>query len=95
MASMHNVFGRTPDISDNSKGPIVNLVAWIAMVTMCLSVITVLVSKYIMLRKLSWNEYVRPQTWNCGEIDVLPTLLSQSPHEFDQSEMSSLTTRCI
>jgi hypothetical protein len=56
MAAMLGLMARTPDISSNSKGPIVNLVAWIAMVTMCLSVITVLISKYIMLRKLSWND---------------------------------------
>ena len=53
---MLEVVARSPAISSNSKGPIVNLVGWIAMVTMCLSVITALISKYIMLRKLTWND---------------------------------------
>jgi hypothetical protein len=56
MGTMHHSVARTPVITSTSKGPIVNLVAWIAMVTMCLAVFTVLMSKYIMLRKLSWNE---------------------------------------
>jgi hypothetical protein len=56
MVTMLGVVARTPIITSNSKGPIVNLIAWIAMVTMCLSVLTVLISKYIMLRKLTWNE---------------------------------------
>ena len=56
MATLLEVVARSPAISSNSKGPIVNLVGWIAMVTMCLSVITVLISKYIMLRKLTWND---------------------------------------
>jgi hypothetical protein len=56
MATMLEVMARSPVISPNSKGPIVNLVGWISMVTMCLSVITVLISKYIMLRKLTWND---------------------------------------
>ncbi len=56
MAAVPGLVGRTPDISSNSKGPIVNLVGWIAMVTTCLSVFTVLISKYLMLRKLTWND---------------------------------------
>jgi hypothetical protein len=56
MATMLEVMARSPVVSSSSKGPIVNLVGWIAMVTMCLSVITVLISKYIMLRKLTWND---------------------------------------
>jgi hypothetical protein len=56
MGTMFEVVARSPVISSNSKGPIVNLVGWIAMVIMCLSVITVLISKYIMLRKLAWND---------------------------------------
>ena len=56
MVTMLEMAARSPVILPNSKGPIVNLVGWIAMVTMCLSVITVLVSKYIMLRKLTWHD---------------------------------------
>ena len=56
MAAMLHVVARTPVITSNSKGPIVNLIGWIAMVTMTLSVITVLVSKYVMLGKMSWND---------------------------------------
>lgn len=60
MAARQGVVGRTPDISSSNRGPIVNLVAWIAMVTMCLSVFTVLVSKYLMLRKLTWSDVSPP-----------------------------------
>jgi hypothetical protein len=60
MATSQGLVGRTPDISSKNRGPIVNLVAWIAMVTMCLSVFTVLVSKYLMLRKLTWNDVSTP-----------------------------------
>jgi hypothetical protein len=56
MVTMLEMVVRSPVVSSNSKGPIVNLVGWVAMVTMCLSVITVLISKYIMLRKLTWND---------------------------------------
>lgn len=62
MAARQGVVGRTPDISSSNRGPIVNLVAWIAMVTMCLSVFTVLVSKYLMLRKLTWSDVSAPHT---------------------------------
>src|SRR2546423_4000150 len=56
MAAMHDVMARTAVITSDSRGPIVNIIGWIAMVITCLSVITVLVSKYIILRKLSWND---------------------------------------
>ena len=56
MAAMHGVMARTAVITSDSRGPIVNIIGWIAMVITCLSVITVLVSKYIILRKLSWND---------------------------------------
>lgn len=58
---MRGLARRTPDISVSSKGPIVNLVGWIAMVTMCLSVFTVLISKYLVLRKLVWNDVRAPR----------------------------------
>jgi hypothetical protein len=81
MATRQGLVGRTPDISPNSRGPIVNLVAWIATVTTCLSVFTVLVSKYLMLRKLTWNDVSVPvrrilsRRWRrlSRETNALPT----------------------
>jgi hypothetical protein len=78
MVTRHGYVGRSPDISSNSRGPIINLVAWIAMVAMCLSVFTVLASKHLMLRKLTWNDVSAPYRGILSgrrprETDVLPT----------------------
>lgn len=43
-------------IDSTNKGPIVNLVAWVSLTTMCLAVLTVLVSKLVVLRRLAWND---------------------------------------
>jgi len=58
MAAIVQLVARTPIISATSKGPIVNLIGWITMVTMCLAVFTVLISKYIVLRKLNWTDLI-------------------------------------
>ena len=41
-----------PLISPTHKGPIVNLVGWVVLVTSALAVLTVLVSKLLVVRKL-------------------------------------------
>ncbi|KAL2424572.1 hypothetical protein ABEF95_001038 [Exophiala dermatitidis] len=56
MAKLSFLTARTPSISAGQKGPVVDLVSWIAMTTMCLAVITVLVSKLVVLRKLVWRD---------------------------------------
>lgn len=56
MAKPSILAARTPTISADQKGPVVDLVSWIAMTTMCLAVITVLVSKLVVLRKLVWRD---------------------------------------
>ncbi|EXJ61483.1 uncharacterized protein A1O5_11799 [Cladophialophora psammophila CBS 110553] len=58
MAGIHILLARVPLISATHRGPVVNLVAWIAVVTMCLAVITVLVSKLVVLRRLAWNDSI-------------------------------------
>jgi hypothetical protein len=58
MAEVHHLMARRPLISSTSRGPIVNLVGWITMVTMILAVSTVLVSKIIVLRKLVWTDLI-------------------------------------
>jgi ABC-type glycerol-3-phosphate transport system permease component len=58
MAEIHDLVARVPLISSTSRGPIVNLVGWITMVTMILAVSTVLVSKMIVLRKLGWTDLI-------------------------------------
>jgi hypothetical protein len=78
MVTRHGLVRRSPDISSNSRGPIINLVAWIAMVVMCLSVFTVLASRHLMLRKLAWNDVSAPYSGILSgrrprETDVLPT----------------------
>lgn len=52
----HLLVARVPLINDTHKGPVVNLISWITMVTMCLAVITVLISKLVVLRRLVWND---------------------------------------
>ena len=54
MATFQEFVTRAPQISATHRGPIVNLVGWILMVIMILSVATVLISKIIVLRKLTW-----------------------------------------
>lgn len=56
MAIAKQLVERVPVISATSKGPVVNLVAWITMTTMCLAVCTVLLSKLVVVRKLRWND---------------------------------------
>ena len=56
MAVLLDLVARQPVIDSASKGPVVNLVGWIAMVTMILAVGTVLVSKWVIVRKLGWND---------------------------------------
>ncbi len=56
MTLLLDLVARQPIINAASKGPIVNLVGWIAMVTMILAVGTVLVSKWVIVRKLGWND---------------------------------------
>ncbi|EXJ85472.1 hypothetical protein A1O1_05836 [Capronia coronata CBS 617.96] len=58
MAPLHSLIARVPSISTTQKGPVVNLVSWIAMTTMCLAVVTVLVSKLIVLRRLVWTDSI-------------------------------------
>lgn len=58
MAVMAHLEARVPLISANSKGPVVNLVAWITTVISCLAVLTVLFSRVIVLRKLGWGDSV-------------------------------------
>ncbi|OCT53690.1 hypothetical protein CLCR_10262 [Cladophialophora carrionii] len=54
----HLLLARVPVISASHKGPVVNLISWIAMTTMCLAVITVLISKLVVLRRLTWNDSI-------------------------------------
>jgi len=57
MAEAHFLLGRSPPvINGTAKGPVVNLVAWVALTTMCLAVVTVLISKLVVLRRLAWND---------------------------------------
>lgn len=56
MAAAHLLYARVPVIDGTNKGPIVNLVAWVSLTTMCLAVLTVLVSKLVVLRRLAWND---------------------------------------
>lgn len=49
---------RVPLISSTHKGPIVNLVAWITMVSFILAVTTVLLSKWFIARKLVWSDTI-------------------------------------
>jgi len=57
MAAAHSLLGRSPPVIDGTaKGPVVNLVAWVALTTMCLAVLTVLISKLVVLRRLAWND---------------------------------------
>ncbi|KIX06483.1 uncharacterized protein Z518_04459 [Rhinocladiella mackenziei CBS 650.93] len=58
MEIAHTLFARIPVISATQKGPVVNLVSWVAMTTTCLAVITVLISKLIVLRRLVWNDAI-------------------------------------
>jgi hypothetical protein len=56
---------RVPHISSTHKGPIVNLVAWITMVTMILAVLTVLLSKWFIARKLHWTDLIITSAMVC------------------------------
>lgn len=58
MAQIHTLYTRVPLISEMHKGPVVNLIAWISVTTMCLAVITVLISKLVVLRRLTWNDTI-------------------------------------
>ncbi|KIW24311.1 uncharacterized protein PV07_10038 [Cladophialophora immunda] len=58
MAGLHILLARVPLISATHRGPVVNLVAWITVTTMCLAVITVLISKLVVLRRLAWNDSI-------------------------------------
>ena len=54
----HLLLARVPIISETHKGPVVNLVSWIAMTTLCLAVITVLISKLVVVRRLTMNDSI-------------------------------------
>ncbi|RFU29813.1 hypothetical protein B7463_g6522, partial [Scytalidium lignicola] len=54
---MH-LFDRTVIINSHNQGPVVNLAAWIGMVTMLLAVVTRLGSKYAVVRSLSRDDGV-------------------------------------
>ncbi|KIX95787.1 uncharacterized protein Z520_08495 [Fonsecaea multimorphosa CBS 102226] len=58
MAGFHSLFARVPLISATHRGPVVNLVAWTTVTTMCLSVVTVLISKLVVLRRLAWKDAI-------------------------------------
>jgi hypothetical protein len=58
MGLLHALVARVPLITPDKKGPVVNLVSWVTLTTMCLAVITVLVSKLMVLRRLTWNDSV-------------------------------------
>jgi hypothetical protein len=58
VATAHQLLVRVPLISADHKGPVVNLVAWVAMTTMCLATVTVLISKLVVLRRLTWNDSI-------------------------------------
>jgi len=58
MGLLHALVARVPLIAADKKGPVVNLVSWVSLTTMCLAVITVLVSKLLVLRRLKWNDSV-------------------------------------
>ena len=49
---------RRPYVSPTHKGPVVNLIGWILIVTSVLGVSTVLISKLIVVRKLGWVDLV-------------------------------------
>jgi len=55
---IHELAARVPIISAASRGPVVNLVGWTTIVTMCLAVFTVLISKAVMFRRLGWNDII-------------------------------------
>ena len=55
---MSQLFSRAPLIDPTHKGPIVNLVGWVTLVVICLAIITVLCSKYYVLRKLKWSDTI-------------------------------------
>lgn len=57
-AGAHLRVARIPTISTSQRGPVVNLVSWIAVVTMCLAVATVLISKLVVMRRLRWNDLI-------------------------------------
>ncbi|KAK7895024.1 hypothetical protein LTR67_005763 [Exophiala xenobiotica] len=58
MATAGALAARTPLISATAKGPVVNLVSWVALSTLCLAVITVLISKLVVLRRLMWADSI-------------------------------------
>ncbi|KAK5457210.1 hypothetical protein LTS15_004991 [Exophiala xenobiotica] len=58
MATAGALAARTPLISATAKGPVVNLVSWVALATLCLAVITVLISKLVVLRRLMWADSI-------------------------------------
>ena len=55
---IHELAARVPIISAASRGPVVNLVGWTTIVTMCLAVLTVLISKALMFHRLGWNDLI-------------------------------------
>lgn len=58
MGLLHTLVTRVPLIAPDKKGPVVNLVSWVTLTIMCLAVITVLVSKLMVLRRLTWNDCI-------------------------------------
>ncbi|KAL6240716.1 hypothetical protein RBB50_012426 [Rhinocladiella similis] len=58
MIAMRHLAVRVPLISGTEKGPVVNLVSWVSLATLCLAVITVLVSKLVVLRRLMWTDSI-------------------------------------
>ncbi|KIW15224.1 hypothetical protein PV08_05269 [Exophiala spinifera] len=58
MIAMRELVVRVPLISATKKGPVVNLVSWVSLATLCLAVITVLLSKLVVLRRLMWTDSI-------------------------------------
>ncbi|KAI9832415.1 MAG: hypothetical protein M1819_004404 [Sarea resinae] len=47
---------RKVSITAANHGPLLNIISWILMVVMCLAVLTVLTTKYIVLRQFRWDD---------------------------------------
>jgi hypothetical protein len=57
-AAADQLMARVPIISAAQKGPVVNLISWIAMTTACLAVVTVFISKRFVIRRLSLTDLI-------------------------------------
>lgn len=57
---------RAPVISSDNLGPVLNLLSWIAMTIMILTVITALLSKYVMSRRFGWDDLLITCGMVCG-----------------------------